>query len=355
MSDIDIHIQDYLRGVAERLNAASRGSKNVIVNGASEFLGKSESEIYTLLNTVGWCSKKKKRRDRGKLSVTLKEAMLVSSMVMESYRENGKKTLSVKNAIRRARDVGEIQSKASASTFHRSMRAYGVHPDQLNRPTPHITLRSLHPNHTWEFDVSLCVLFYMDDHGAEPMPKEQFYKNKPQNFERIEKKRVLRYLITDHYTGTLFVKYYLAAGENQETLFNFLMEAFAPKNDSREPFHGVPFQLVWDAGSANQSHMIKTLLNRLEVKHWPHIPGNPRAKGQVECTHNLVEKEFEGLLRLVDVRDINELNQKAQLWMREYNSLEVHGRYAEVRYNKWQAIRSEELRIAPSKEVPDYP
>ncbi|MCB1872008.1 MAG: DDE-type integrase/transposase/recombinase [Gammaproteobacteria bacterium] len=351
MAAIDLNLQDYLRCLAKRLDEAPAGSKKEIIQGACAFLGKCEQTIYELLNGVGWNASRKPRNDRGKLSVTKKEAMIVSCMVMESCRENGKKTLSVKNAIKIAIDNDLIVSGAAPSTYLRAMRAYGVHPDQIGRATPHNTLRSLHPNHAWQFDASVCVLFYMEDDGARQMPKNEFYKNKPQNFDRIKKKRVLRYLITDHYTGTFFVKYYLAAGENQETLFNFLMDAFAPKNDSREPFHGVPFNLLWDKGSANQSHMIKTLLDRLSVKHFAHEEGKPRAKGQVESGHNLVEKEFEGRLRLTQIKGIDDLNQKAQLWMRHYNSTAIHERYNATRYAKWQTIRSEELRLAPSREI----
>lgn len=351
MAAITSDLQDYLRGLAKRLDEAPAGSKKEIIQGASAFLGKCEQTIYELLKGAGWSASRKRRNDRGKLSVTQREAMIVSCMVMESCRENGKKTLSVKNAIKIAINNGLIASAAAPSTYLRAMRAYGVHPDQIDRPKPHSTLSSLHPNYAWQFDVSVCVLFYIDDNGARPMPKNEFYKNKPQNFEKIKKKRVLRYLITDHYTGTFFVKYYLAAGENQETLFHFLMDAFASKNDSREPFHGVPFHLIWDLGSANQSHMIKTLLDRLQVKHLAHKDGEPRAKGQVESTHNLVEREFEGLLRLTEIKSIDDLNQKARLWMRYYNSTAIHGRYNDTRYTKWRTIEPEELRLAPSLEI----
>lgn len=127
MAAIDLNLQDYLRCLAKRLDEAPAGSKKEIIQGACAFLGKCEQTIYELLNGVGWNASRKPRNDRGKLSVTKKEAMIVSCMVMESCRENGKKTLSVKNAIKIAIDndlivSGLPSSCAKCFTLSRSKR-----------------------------------------------------------------------------------------------------------------------------------------------------------------------------------------------------------------------------------------
>ncbi|WP_051301895.1 DDE-type integrase/transposase/recombinase [Sedimenticola selenatireducens] len=244
-----------------------------------------------------------------------------------------------------------IKSNASSGTYLRTMRNSGCHPDQLTRPTPHTEMRSLHPNHVWQFDVSVCVLYYLDKGGLAVMDEKRFYKNKPANVARVAKQRVLRYLVTDHFTGTLYVHYFQAAGEDQETLFEFLMTAFAERPHEQDPFHGVPLMLVWDAGSANQSYLIRNLLDRLQVKHWAHEPGRPRAKGQVEKTHDLIERDFEGRLFLVNIQSIEELNAKAHAWMRAYNANRIHRRTGTTRYGLWQTIRAEQLRICPPREL----
>lgn len=88
----------------------------------------------------------------------------------------------------------------------------------------------------------------------------------------------MRYLATDHYSGAFFLRYYLAPGENTETITQFLLEAFCER-DTGELMYGVPQILIWDAGSANIAHQTRHMLDMLEVKHIAHTPGRPWAKG----------------------------------------------------------------------------
>lgn len=342
---------DYFRQLAERLQQAGHGERGQLVDGAAAFLGISRNQVYAQLRRFGWRSGKKLRADRGRTSLLVEELQAVSNIMVESCRANGKRLLGVKDALDIARANGMVAADVAPKTVMRSLREAGLHPDQLKRATPYMSMRSLHPNHCWQFDVSVCVLFYLDTGGLGVMDQKKFYKNKPDNIAKISKQRVLRYLITDHYSGALFVRYYMAAGEDQETLFRFLMDAFGRREHEQDPFHGVPFKLVWDAGSANQSHLIRNLLDRLDVHHWAHVPGNPRAKGQVENGHNLVECHFEGRLSFMKVRDIDHLNQVAAIWMRHFNGVEIHSRHGQTRYGLWQTIRADQLRIAPSQEL----
>ena len=52
-------------------------------------------------------------------------------------------------------------------------------------------LQSLHPNHVWLIDASLCVLYYLQAEGKrsglQVMDADKFYKNKPKALERIER------------------------------------------------------------------------------------------------------------------------------------------------------------------------
>jgi hypothetical protein len=212
-------------------------------------------------------------------------------------------------------------------------------------------MRSLHPNHVHQFDVSVCVLYYLDKGGLATKDKKQFYKNKPENESKAKKLRLLRYLITDHYSGTFYLEYFQAPGENQPTLFDFLMRAWSERNHPSDPFHGVPEIMVWDAGSANQSHMIRNLLDQLQVDHRVHTPGQPRGKGQVERIHDLVERGFEGRLSLMKVESLEDLNAAAHKWMRHCNATKVHTRSGTTRYGLWQTIKPEQLRLCPPREL----
>lgn len=342
----------YLESVAKQLKSATRGQRGEVIDRAAAFLRCSRDRVYRGLKEVGLDTGQRKRRsDAGKGRVTPEEARTVSTLMVESARANGKRLLSCKDALEIALENGLVETTASPGTYLRVMRQNGCHPDQINQSAPYTQMRSRHPNHVWQFDVSVCVLYYLDKGGLAVMDEKRFYKNKPKNVARVANQRVLRYVITDHYTGAFYVHYFEAAGEDQETLFEFLMKAFAKRPHEHDPFHGVPFMMVWDAGSANQSYMIRNLLDRLQVKHWAHEPGRPRAKGQVEKTHDLIERHFEGRLFMRNIQDIDELNDKAHIWMRSYNGRELHSRTRTTRYGLWQMIRSEQLRLCPPREL----
>jgi len=340
--------------VAQELREAPRGQKGQIVARAAQFLSCSKDRVYRGLKAAGWDAQRQRRRDRGASQVSREEAAMVASIMRQSTRDSGKRLLSVEAALEIALANPEssgVTTQASADTYARVMREHGLHPDQVGRATPHTQMRSEHPNHVHQFDVSVCVLYYLDKGGLAVMDAKRFYKNKPQNAAKVVNQRVLRYLITDHYSGAFYVEYFLAAGEDQETLFEFLMRAWPERGHPHDPFHGVPQMMVWDAGSANQSHLIRNLLDQLQVTHWAHIPGQPRSKGQVERTHDLVERGFEGRLSLLKVESLEALNEAAHAWMRNFNAKKIHTRTRTTRYGLWQTIRPDQLRLCPPREL----
>lgn len=350
MSNVDIATVEYFSELKERIETAQHGTKKAIIDEASRFMCMSKDLIYKGLISVGWKSDRKQRADSGKSKLSKEETKLVSSLIVASTRDNKKILLSQCDAIDIARANG-ADINVSKSTLSRQMKKHGFHPAQLAKPAPHTQLKSLHPNYAWEFDVSICTLYYLDDDGLADMDKIQFYKNKPQNFSKISKQRVLRYVMTDHYTGTIFLRYYLGSGESSELLLDFLIKAFTRREDPQDPFHGVPFFLLWDKGSANLSYLAKNFLDRLQVQHSAHETGHSNVKGQVENAQNIIERSFEGRLRFGQVRGINQLNEKAREWMCWYNSTKKHSRHGNTRYALWQTIRKEQLRICPPVEL----
>jgi hypothetical protein len=340
---------EYFISLIERIKKAQFGEKSQLVQDAADFLGCSPIKIYRELKKNGFTPNRKQRSDKGEVSLSREEAVTLANLLIESTRQNGKRLLSVGDAIEIAHANGMIVGRVSPATAIRIMREFKVHPEQLKKPTPHVVLRSLNPNHVWEFDVSVCVLYYLDSGGLSVMLESEFYKNKPENVKKIENKRVLRYLATDHYSGAFSLLYIMSAGESQEALFNFMIHAFSKKDN--ELMHGVPQILLWDKGSANTSFLIKNFLDRMTVKHIAHTTHNPRAKGQVESTHNLIERQFEGRLYLLKVQDIDDLNAKAQTWSRWFQSTKIHRRHGHTRYGMWQTIKKEQLRLCPSREV----
>lgn len=346
---MDTATLDYLRQLAERLSSAKHGKKTHIIKEASQFLSCSNQQVYRLLDEAGLNQNQRKpRKDKGNSQITKEQAELIGGMILVATRANGKQILSVKDATDILKAQGKLPN-VSTSTILRALRTYHCHPEQLKTPTAHIIQRSLHPNHVWQIDASICVLFYLPKGGLAVMEQKEFYKNKPANIKKIEKERVIRYVITDHYSGALYVEYVTGA-ESSENLTNVFLNALQ-RRDANDPLHGVPNILVMDKGSANLSGLFLNLLDRLQVKYISHATGNSRAKGQVEKHNDLVEKKFESRLAFLNVQSLDELNAYCTKWRSHFNATAIHTRSRKTRNKLWLTITREQLRLAPSMEI----
>ena len=351
MNPLELEKAQYLKGLVNELNQAKRGEKGSIVERACEYLCCSKDKLYKQLSQFGYQEERKARADKGQIGISRNDAQILSGLIRHSSRDTGKVLMSVEQAVDIAYANDRIGEMYSKSTVLRAFDKYKLHPKQVKGMETTRSMRSLHPNHTCQFDVSICVLYYLKNHkGLRAMPESEFYKNKPHNLEKVKNERVLRYLMTDHYSGAFFLRYYVAAGENTETITRFLFEAFCERN-SGELVYGVPMVLIWDAGSANIAHQTRHLLDLLQVTHIAHTPGKPWAKGQVESTHNIIEKQFEGRLAFMPINSIEELNEAAQAWSVNFQSTKLHSRHNQTRYGMWQTIRQEQLRLIPDVEL----
>ncbi|HET8897427.1 MAG TPA: DDE-type integrase/transposase/recombinase [Rhodanobacteraceae bacterium] len=346
MHTADIARMQTLQTIATRLADAPYRARGAIVAEGAQRLGVSRQTLYNQLRAVGYRSGRKLRADKGDSRIDPSEVKAVAAMLNASRRTTGKRLLPVGDAASVARANNVLTTDCSTTTLLRLMRKQGCHPDQLSRATPHVEMRSLHPNHVWQLDASICVLYYLKNGHASVMDERKFNARKPKDLARVAKQRVLRYALTDHYSGTVAARYYHTAGEDQQTLFEFLMWAMQRQGD--RVLHGVPHMLVWDAGSANTSHAILNLLTALGIRHWTHVPGNPRAKGQVEGVHNIIERKFEGRLTFTHTDSIEQLNAHLDTWLRDFNGIAVHRRHGHARNAMWQTIRQDQLRLCPS-------
>lgn len=340
--------QDYLREVAKKLTNAEFGAKTHIVETACTYLRVSKAQLYRELETVGFKSNRKQRSDKGKTLVSQEAAELVGGMVLAATSKTGKKRMPINLALEIASDSGKAP-KVSAATISRAMKQYFCHPTQLATPSAHQQQRSLHPNHVWQCDASICVVFYLPKSGVCVMDERQFYKNKPGNIKKIEKERVVRYVITDHTSGSIYFQYVWGA-ESSENLTNVFLNAIQ-KRSLQEPMHGVPFIFYVDQGSANTSGLFRNLLQRLNVEFIAHATHNSRAKGQVEQANNLIETQYESTLTFKTINSLEELNADAAKWRVMFNETKIHSRTKRTRNQVWQMIRPEQLRIAPALDL----
>jgi hypothetical protein len=349
-----------LVSVARLAAEAPHGQREAVYVAAAAELGMNRSTLLRKLKEVSVSSPRKRRSDSGQVALTHTEALKVSAVLMESTRKNGKRLMSVEQAILILRSNDEILAERtdsdgvvtplSVTAISRALRIHKLHPDQLLAPEPVTRMASKHPNHVWQIDASLCVLYYMPkeatrkESGLQVMAHDVFYKNKPANVKRIENDTVWRYVITDHASGWVYVEY-VTGGETGQNLSEVFINAIQKRD--KDPAHGVPVMAMLDPGSANTGAVFKNLCKALSVEVQINTPGRPRAKGQVEQAQNLVERSFESGLKFINVESLADLNAMAVKWMLWFNGTAIHSRHNMTRYSAWMKISADELRFAP--------
>ncbi len=347
--------------IAAAAEAAGHGNKEAVYAAACAELGCSRPTLMRQLKQVAPRTERKRRSDAGDVALQREEAVLISAVLMESHRRNNKRLMSITQAVNTLRDNGMVRAEftdldgvirpLSDSAIARALRAFALHPSQLMQPSPAVELRSLHPNHVWQLDASLCVLYYLNTQdprqaGLQVMDRAKFYKNKPRNLKRIEHDRVWSYEITDHNSDTIFPLYVFGA-ESAMNAAEAFIEAIQPRE--REPVHGVPFVLMTDPGVAGG--LFSNLMRRLQVRWIAHKAGNARATGSVEKARDILERSFESGLKFRAVHSIEELNGLARQWYRWFSATQLHSRHGKTRWAQWQTITEEQLRLAPPREL----
>lgn len=350
--------------------AKKHGDKGAVVRELMARTGASRAKVYRMLGEVTVRPPRKPRADKGACSLPLHEAQIISAWLMDGLRKNNKRLRGIAQALQELRYSGLVRaeridkttgevSPLSCNAVSSALKVYGLHPDQLLRPAPAVAMQSLHPNHVWEIDASLCVLYYLKDDsapsktsGLQVMDADKFYKNKPKALERIESERVWRYLCVDHYSGSMFCHYVLGA-ESGHNLADSFIHAVTPRTlgGQTDPFCGVPFIVYMDPGSANTGALFKNLARRLQVQVLVHEAGNARATGAVERPHDIWEKAFESTLRSEPVNGLAQLNEAACLYARFFNATRIHSRHGRTRTAMWLTIADEHKRVAPSMEM----
>lgn len=340
--------------LVEDMRTSERKERTALVRRAALALGLDPKSVYRLLREAGWESGRKTRRDAGQSAVDEDLALAVGGLVKQATRANGKRTLTIEGTRRLLEaqgygvadaETGEI-TMPSSKTLSTVMRRLGCHPDQVARGKATGRLRSLHPNHAWQVDSSVCVLFYLPGGKKMRLMDETLYNaKKPGRLVEIGRQRVIRYVVTDHCTHSLYVRYDQAAGEDAAGVLTTLIEAMSDRGP-RDPMHGVPSILYMDKSGGNQSSLIRDFCATLGIELHYHAAGNAPATGSVEVAQNIVEREFEGRLRFADVRDLEQLQEMADRWRRHYNAHAVHRRLACTRNAAWLRITPEQLRVA---------
>ena len=338
----------------QRWEGACGHAKGKVIAEMCEHFGWSKQTCYRKLAAAGFESGKKKREDKGQSSMSKEDLQILSGMLREGIRKNGKAQLGIPEA-RSIMAMNGFDMNVGNRQLARLLEQLGMSAKTLRTPRAHTHLQSLHPNHVWQLDPSFCTLYYLKSGKQVIIEDDEAYKNKHDIYAKLQKKnaKVWRYVLTDHYSGYTFVRYYQTDGETQQVAFDFFLQAAAKKEHN--PFCGVPKILLWDKGSANKAKAMTSALNALGVEVISHAVGKSNVKGSVENANNRVECSFEIRLRFEPLHSIEELNSAAEAYFIAYNAnlieakdcrLKRQGNYL-VREKLWLSIKQDELRILP--------
>jgi len=363
MSQVMPHYDELCR-YAQRLTDAGYGEKGRIIDEALQLFDWTKDKFYNQLKKVGWSANRKKRCDAGSTSQDQVALDLLKAGLRTGVRANGKQIMETPNMASIL--VANGYEMKSNSTINRLLRQQKSTAKQLAKDRPYVQQRSLYPNHVHQVDPSICLLYYPPgckkgkvQHYAS---EDEFYANKPENLEKIKHLRVWRYVLTDHFSDVIAVRYFATAGESTAVLFEFLVWCWGIK--SGNPFHGTPDILIWDKGSANTSKALAQALPQLRVKPIAHAVKHSRAKGQVEKGNDMVEKLFESRILLEPVNSVEELNCRVEAWQIAYNGNtipgynSIHGRHKMPRFACWQKIMQANfivhLKLLPDEKLCRY-
>jgi len=351
---------ELLYEAADAWMQADNGQKSAVIANQAEKIGVAASTLYRRLKKEGLiqtCRRTRCDKDTiKKEGVTTDHFMLVIAYANTSRRNTGTIEMPIEKAIMDLEANGKIPAGLlTADMVNRHLRRMEASKRDLLAATPHQEMASLHPNHVHEMDPSVCLQWYFDDKNGGTTERDMVavvYKNKPDELAKAagkKTKKILRYVLEDHFTGTLFVKYYYTYGESSANAVDFLINAWMPKTDGN-PFHGAPNILLWDQGSANKGHSARNFCDALGVEIITHVPHNPRAKGGVEKGNHIVQTWFESGLRISPATDIDQLNTLAARWCIWFNATRIHTRHGFTRNALWMTISAEQLRIISADE-----
>lgn len=345
-----------LLNLAHSLDNTPHGGRVRLVDAWAEKAGCSRMELYRELRSVGWCSGRKRRKDAGTTGVSLENAQDAAGLMLMGTRKKGKRAKTLKGAVellhgngkgdKMIKETGEFVMH-SPQAVSRAMRLYRCHPDQLAKGEPARCMKSLHPNHVWEMDASICVLFYLQNGALGVMDEKKFYKNKPHNFARISDSRVWRYIVLDHCSGAFFLWYVMGAESALNATESF-MRAMCPRG-AGDVLHGAPLVLYTDPGI--RYALLDTLCEALGVRRITHATGNARATGAVEACQNIVETRFESRMAFQNYTSLEAIQTAADMWRLHLHAHVKHTRTGRFRNVVWRCITPEQLRVPASLET----
>ena len=342
---------------ADRMKAASGAKeRKAIVADMCRMFAFGEDKAYRELGRAGWKSGRARRRDAGTTSANEKAVALTAGLRRAGISKDGKATMPLTVAAEVSLARGEDPG-VGMSRLRQILRERKLSVADMKARSPYAFLRTEHPNQVHQADPSVSRLWFPPGGGrARWLGKAEVNRNKnPQE----GKLKLWRYVLTDHYSGSVCARYYASMGETSANMWDFLLYAWGKKSIGAYVFHGLPDILMWDAGSANGAEATVNALRAFGVETRVHLPEHAWAKGSVENGNNLVETQFESRLRYELPESMDALNAAVERWCAAWNANLIPGREcllrrgdkANVRSTLWLRITPEQLRELPDAET----
>jgi hypothetical protein len=326
---------DAVRDLATRIQTLGSRERAAAKREFQTSYGISPSTLSRALTEVGMRSHQ--RSDRGVRRKPVQDNALSSLLAIQRASDSLRKgvIMPAADAIEIAEDSGLIDpGLVSGAYYNKWLRDQGVSRQQQKAADPHITLRSLGPNHVHQVDFSLAVNWKIFQ--GKPTYEHLVYKNK---LPSAGTPRLWRLIVVDHATNCFATRYIETTGETVIATLEGLFYAWTSKAlggesiEKKYPFRGVPRILMADRGSANQANITNTILARLGVEL--HICEGARSKGSVESSHNWWEEHFEARLRLQQPVSVEQLNEWAVDFAVKMCGKAVHTRFGATRSAMW--------------------
>lgn len=338
----------------DQLNEAKHGGKTAIIKKCAAKFGWSFPKALRQLKKLSYEPQKRKTRsDKGKSAISKETLELIAALQMAGSTQDGKNTMPVTHATSILKGEG-IEIDVSDARIRALLQKNLLDLKSLNRPTPYVNMRSLYPNHVHQVDPSLSRLYYTPG-GLARIRDAEANRNKAKGFKKL---KLWRYVLTDHYSGSVCMRYYESPGENQTNLYDFLLYAWGKKENDLFLFHGVPDILMCDSGSANISRAMTYALKAFDIKTIAHGVEKPRVKGQVEKANDVAEP-FESRLKFEPQMTVEAINEAAEKWCAKYNANRILGFDSRLNRNgihinrleNWLKITQEQLRELPPIDI----
>lgn len=316
----------------------SRSMRSAEAERLSKHFGVGKDRIYAI--TKEDRPQQKTRADKGKRTAKIMEhegLKYAASLVIKNHLDPFK-------ALRTVRDEG-YEIPVADETFVRYLSELGLNrKNRRNRKTNHRRFEAELPGDVYQIDMSGLKERFAYDVNTRKIVKISVLdvsKNHPDlNKNHIN---VWRFVLVDDFSRRKFIRYIPVEKPNSSHFIEFFLEAYQEM--------GVPKKLYTDNDVIIKYSRTKRaceILNKaLEdcggYEQIFHLPGNSRATGKVERSHQVIE-EYEKLLGLYIDRGrtitVDVLNRFAKNITNELNNI-VHRTTGETPIDRWNSKRHE--------------